>query len=92
MAWQFQIHYVPGSSIPSPDATSRSPDDRKDTALVDDIDWPDASIAFAVIQTIDEGDYIESSFVAAARGSLPNCKLSPGNVYVKLPVLFTSCN
>ena len=48
-AWQFQIHYVPGSSIPTSDATSRSPDNCKDTELVDNIDWPNASIALAAI-------------------------------------------
>ena len=74
MAWQFQIHYVPGSSIPAPDATSRSPDDRTDTELLDDIDWPDASTALAAIQIVDEGDYMESSIVAAARASFPKLR------------------
>ena len=74
MAWQFQIHYVPGSSIPAPDATSRSPDDRNNKELLDDIDWPDASIALAAIQIIDEGDYMESSIVAAARASFPKLR------------------
>ena len=39
--------------------------------MVDDIEWTDASISLAAIQTIDEGDYMESSIVAAVRASFP---------------------
>jgi hypothetical protein len=72
MAWQFAIHYVPGRSIPGPDATSRSPDGRTtNDTIIDETDWPDASTALAAIQFIDEDDDMEACIVAAARSSLP---------------------
>ena len=73
MAWQLQIHYVPGCSISGPDTTSRSPDDHNDTALVDSIDW--SSIALAAIKTIDEENYMEFSIDAAARASFPKFQM-----------------
>ena len=32
MGWRFNIHHIPGRLIPAPDATSRSPHDRDDSA------------------------------------------------------------
>ena len=72
MAWQFEIHYVPGRSIPAPDATSRSPDGRTtDDSIIDETDWPDASTALSAIQFVHEVDDMEACIVAAARSSLP---------------------
>ena len=71
MAWRFEIHHVPGRSIPAPDATSRSPDNRCDPESIDVSDWPDASIALSAIQSIHEVDDMEACINASARSPLP---------------------
>ena len=36
MSWRFEIHYVPGRSIPAPDATSRNPQDNCDNEYIEE--------------------------------------------------------
>ena len=67
MAWRFDIHHVPGRSIPASDATSRNPDTRVD----DEVDFDCASTALAAIRMVQNIDDLEISVVAAARSSLP---------------------
>ena len=73
MAWNFEIHHVPGRLIPAPDATSRSPHDRSiDEFMIDESDYISASTALAAIRVVHEVDDMEMCVVAAARSSLPN--------------------
>ena len=73
MAWRFEIHHVPGRSIPAPDATSRSPHDRSnDDTLLEESDSFERSTALAAIRVVHEVDDMETCVVAAARSSLPN--------------------
>jgi len=73
MAWRFEIHHVPGRSIPAPDATSRSPHDRSSNETLgdDESDWSNASTALGAIRMVHEVDDMEMCIVAAARSSLP---------------------
>ena len=72
MPWRFEIHHIPGRLIPASDATSRSPHDRGSTEqVVDESDWPSASLALAAIRMVHEVDNMEIGIVAAARSSLP---------------------
>ena len=73
MAWNFEIHHVPGRLIPAPDATSRSPHDRSsDEFMIDESDYISASTALAAIRVVHEVDDMEMCVIAAARSSLPN--------------------
>ena len=72
MPWRFDIHHVPGKSIPAPDATSRYPHERKDGHhMLAEIDV-DTSTALAAIRSVHEIDDMETCIVAAARSALPN--------------------
>ena len=59
MAWKFEIHHVPGRSIPAPDATSRHPQER---CLEESL---------SAIRMVCDADEMEMCIVAGARTSLP---------------------
>ena len=73
MSWRFEIHFVPGHSIPAPDATSRNPQDNCDNKYIEEeSDWADKSAALAAIRLVHEPDEMETGIVAAAKASLPS--------------------
>ena len=73
MAWNFEIHHVPGRLIPAPDAMSRSPHIRSsDETVLDESNCFDASTALAAIRVVHEVDDMEICVIAAARSSLPS--------------------
>ena len=73
MAWNFEIHHVPGRLIPAPDAMSRSPHIRSsDETVLDESNCLDASTALAGIRVVHEVDDMEICVIAAARSSLPS--------------------
>ena len=63
MPWRFNISYVPGKTIPAPDATSRNPAQHADV----NIDSMDCLAAFRVSSEIDG---MEEAVIAAARSTL----------------------
>ena len=73
MPWRFDIHHVPGNSIPAPDATSRRPHERGgDETVFIESDGLSVSAALAAIQVVHEVDDMEMCLIAAARSSLPS--------------------
>ena len=74
MPWRFSIKYVPGTSIPGPDATSRNPNVKADYDDEDDTD-PYTGVkmgatALEIMMVSCEPDELEDGIIASARASL----------------------
>ena len=74
MPWQFNIKYVPGRSIPGPDAASRRPNEKSEHDDEDELDpYTGIKMGAAAIEIMMincESDQLEEGIIASARATL----------------------